>query len=145
MKILAFAGSNSSRSINKQLVSYVLTYFYRRPNTGLWISSMTTEMPIFSVDRESKMNTCCSAWLCSKNRWRIRLCVLWQNTMVLIQPLLKHSWLGVADSEEKVWNDKPVCNGYLHRSKRRIIRSGNCNNTGCHLMEVSSENFRCPL
>lgn len=52
MKILAFAGSNSSRSINKQLVSYVLTYFTDAQTQLVDLNDY--EMPIFSVDRESK-------------------------------------------------------------------------------------------
>ncbi|MFD1632086.1 NADPH-dependent FMN reductase [Pseudopedobacter beijingensis] len=50
MKGLAFAGSNSIESINKQLVKYTLSYF-----TGHQVNLIDLndyEMPLFSVDRE---------------------------------------------------------------------------------------------
>ena len=49
MKILAFAASNSSKSINKELVSYTSSYF-----TGETIELLDLndyEMPLFSIDR----------------------------------------------------------------------------------------------
>lgn len=52
MKITAFAGSNSSQSINKQLVRFALSYF---PNTDINLLDLNDfEMPIFSIDREEK-------------------------------------------------------------------------------------------
>ncbi|MBK8699691.1 MAG: NAD(P)H-dependent oxidoreductase [Saprospiraceae bacterium] len=51
-RILAFAGSTSSLSINKQLVSYVLSYF---DNFEIdFIDLNDYEMAIFNVDREKK-------------------------------------------------------------------------------------------
>ncbi len=49
-KIVAFAGSNSSKSINKQLVRYVLSYYDDFDIKFLDLNDF--EMPIFSVDRE---------------------------------------------------------------------------------------------
>jgi len=50
MKILAFAGSNSSRSINKKLVIYAASFF---PNDDVEILDLNDyELPLFSVDRE---------------------------------------------------------------------------------------------
>lgn len=52
MKILAFAGSNSSDSINKRLVSSVSKY-YKEPEDTIEILDLNNyEMPIFSKDRE---------------------------------------------------------------------------------------------
>lgn len=52
MKITAFAGSNSSHSINRQLVKFTLSYF---PNIEVDLLDLNNfEMPIFSVDREEK-------------------------------------------------------------------------------------------
>ena len=52
MKITAFAGSNSSHSINRQLVKFALTYF---PDAEINLLDLNDcEMPIFSVDREEK-------------------------------------------------------------------------------------------
>lgn len=52
MKILAFAGSNSSQSINKKFVSSVSKY-YKEPEDSIEILDLNDfEMPIFSVDRE---------------------------------------------------------------------------------------------
>jgi len=51
MKITAFAGSNSTKSINKQLVEYTLTHF---PGAEINLLDLNDyDMPLFSVDRES--------------------------------------------------------------------------------------------
>ncbi len=50
MKIFAFAGSNSSTSINKQLVKFVLKSF---PNNEINLIDLNDYlMPVFSVDLE---------------------------------------------------------------------------------------------
>ncbi|MCF1750043.1 NADPH-dependent FMN reductase [Mariniradius sediminis] len=50
MKITAFAGSNSSRSINKKLVEYTLKAF---PEFEIKLLDLNDfEMPIYSMDRE---------------------------------------------------------------------------------------------
>lgn len=51
MKILAFAGSNSSTSINKKLVKYVLKYFAEDIIETLDLNDF--EMTIYSSDREN--------------------------------------------------------------------------------------------
>lgn len=53
MKIIAFAGSNSSTSINKKLVTYASTLFSDADVEILDINDY--EMPLFSVDREEKI------------------------------------------------------------------------------------------
>lgn len=50
MKILGFAGSNSSESINRKLVRFVLSYFSEREVEVLDLNDY--EMPIYSLDRE---------------------------------------------------------------------------------------------
>ena len=50
MKILAFAASNHSNSINKQLVSYISSKFEGHDVEVLDINDY--EMPIYSIDRE---------------------------------------------------------------------------------------------
>ena len=52
MKIVAFAGSTSSHSINKTLVEFALTYFDKDQVELLDLNDL--EMPIFSVDKEKK-------------------------------------------------------------------------------------------
>ncbi len=52
MKITAFAGSNSSQSINRQLVKFALSYIKNVDVNLLDLNDF--EMPIFSVDREEK-------------------------------------------------------------------------------------------
>lgn len=52
MKVTAFAGSNSSRSINRELVKFTLSYFDKAEINLLDMNEF--EMPIFSVDREDK-------------------------------------------------------------------------------------------
>lgn len=51
MKIVAFAGSSSSKSINRELVQYVLKYFEGHEINLLDLNDY--EMPIFSVDKEN--------------------------------------------------------------------------------------------
>ncbi|QBQ41134.1 NADPH-dependent FMN reductase [Sphingobacterium psychroaquaticum] len=54
MKILAFAGSNSSNSINKRLVTSVSKY-YKEPDDVIEILDLNDyEMAIFSKDREKE-------------------------------------------------------------------------------------------
>ncbi|WP_437921325.1 NADPH-dependent FMN reductase [Sphingobacterium sp. LRF_L2] len=54
MKILAFAGSNSSHSINKKLVSSVSKY-YKEADDSIEILDLNDfELPLFSVDREKQ-------------------------------------------------------------------------------------------
>ncbi len=53
MKIIAFAGSNSTTSINKKLVTYATTLF---ENADVEILDLNDyEMPLFSVDREKEI------------------------------------------------------------------------------------------
>lgn len=52
MKILAFAGSNSTASINKKLVTYASTLFAEHTVEILDLNDY--EMPLFSVDRLAK-------------------------------------------------------------------------------------------
>ena len=52
MKILAFAGSNSYKSINKYLVTYTTNYF--KEDTVEILDLNDFEMPLFSSDRVSK-------------------------------------------------------------------------------------------
>ncbi|WDF69995.1 NAD(P)H-dependent oxidoreductase [Sphingobacterium oryzagri] len=54
MKIVAFAGSNSSQSINKKFVSSVSKY-YKEPEDHIEILDLNDfELPLFSVDIEKK-------------------------------------------------------------------------------------------
>lgn len=52
MKIVAFAGSNSSASINKKLVTYATTFFAAHTVEILDLNDY--EMPLFSVDKLAK-------------------------------------------------------------------------------------------
>ncbi|MEH0155893.1 NAD(P)H-dependent oxidoreductase [Limibacter armeniacum] len=51
-KIVAFAGSNSSKSINRELVKYTLSYFSEFDINLLDLNDF--EMPIYSMDREQQ-------------------------------------------------------------------------------------------
>lgn len=51
-KIIAFAGSNSSSSINRKLVAYTLEYFGEYATDFLDLNDF--EMPIYSIDREKR-------------------------------------------------------------------------------------------
>ena len=52
MKILAFAGSTSSTSINRELVKFVLKDFQEDEINLIDLNDFT--MPVFSVDLEKK-------------------------------------------------------------------------------------------
>ncbi|MAX44670.1 MAG: hypothetical protein CL589_18860 [Alteromonadaceae bacterium] len=56
MKILAYAGSNSLNSINKQLVTYATTLL---PEVGIHdfeiLDLNDFDMPLFSVDKEKEL------------------------------------------------------------------------------------------
>lgn len=52
MKILAFAGSTSSTSINRELVKFVLKDFQHEEINFIDLNDF--DMPVFSVDREKK-------------------------------------------------------------------------------------------
>jgi NAD(P)H-dependent FMN reductase len=52
MKILAFAGSTSSTSINRELVKFVLKDFQNEEINLIDLNDF--DMPVFSVDREKK-------------------------------------------------------------------------------------------
>jgi len=53
MKIIAFAGSNSSTSINKKLATYAASFF---KNDDVEILDLNDyELPLFSVDREKTL------------------------------------------------------------------------------------------
>ena len=51
MKILAFAGSNSSKSINKQLITHTVNHYFSGHNITI-LDLNDYEMPIFSQDRQ---------------------------------------------------------------------------------------------
>lgn len=53
MKIISFAGSNSSHSINKKLATYAVSLFNNPDSEILDLNDY--EMPLFSVDREEKL------------------------------------------------------------------------------------------
>ncbi len=53
MKIIAFAGSNSSHSINKKLATYAASLFNNRNTEILDLNDY--ELPLFSVDREEAL------------------------------------------------------------------------------------------
>ena len=52
MKIVAFAGSNSSASINKKLVTFATTFFTEHSVEILDLNDY--EMPLFNVDKLAK-------------------------------------------------------------------------------------------
>lgn len=52
MKIIAFAGSNSSASINKKLVTYAVSFFEQDAIEILDLNEY--EMPVYSMDREQE-------------------------------------------------------------------------------------------
>jgi chromate reductase len=52
MKIIAFAGSNSRNSLNKQLVTYTVSLFENADTEILDLNDY--EMPIYSIDRQKE-------------------------------------------------------------------------------------------
>ncbi|MBL7789524.1 MAG: NAD(P)H-dependent oxidoreductase [Chitinophagales bacterium] len=53
MKVLAFAASNSSQSINKKFLSYVLTHFQSHDTELLDLNDY--DLPLYSIDKEKSI------------------------------------------------------------------------------------------
>lgn len=108
MKILAFAGSNSSKSINRRFVRYVVTHFNNATVKMLDLNDF--EMPIYSMDREQTSGIPESA---KKIAWEIDNCDL------IILSLAEHNgaysaafknildWISRME-DRSVFNDKPM-------------------------------------
>lgn len=108
MKILAFAGSNSSTSINRQLVTFASTFFSEDKVTLIDLNDY--EMPIYSADRERESGIPRPAWDFSH---------LIEESDLILLSLAEHNgaystafknifdWMSRIP-EHQVWSGKPI-------------------------------------
>ena len=108
MKIFAFAASNSRKSINKQLVSYTLTYFDGYDKNLIDLNDY--EMPIYSIDKENENGIPQLAY---------QLASQIDESDLIICSFAEHNgaytaafknildWISRIKGR-KVWNDKPI-------------------------------------
>lgn len=107
MKVLAFAASNSSRSINKQLVRYAASLI---PDAEIDLLDLNDyEMPLFSVDREDELGHPAPA-----QQFLSRIA----DADALLVSFAEHNnsytaaWKNLYDwcsrIETRVWQDKPM-------------------------------------
>lgn len=108
MKIFAFAASNSRKSINKQLVSYALTYFDGYDKNLIDLNDY--EMPIYSIDKENENGIPQLAY---------QLASQIDESDLIICSFAEHNgaytaafknildWISRIKGR-KVWNDKPI-------------------------------------
>lgn len=108
MKIFAFAASNSRKSINKQLVTYTLTYFDGYEKNLIDLNDY--EMPIYGIDKENEDGIPLPAY---------KLASLIDESDLIICSFAEHNGAYTAAFKNildwvsrikgrKVWNDKPI-------------------------------------
>lgn len=108
MKIIAFGGSNSSKSINKMLATYASGLFEDAEVEILDLNDF--EMPLFSVDREKEVGqheTAKSFWL----SWlrQIFWSFLWLKITASILPLSKIFMIGVPELTMRYSSKNQCC------------------------------------
>lgn len=106
-KIIAFAGSNSKNSINKQLALYAVSFLEDIEATVLDLNNF--ELPIYSIDYENEQGI-------PKNAYKFLEYI--KNSDGIILSLAEHNgaytaafknsfdWMSRIDG--KLWNDKPM-------------------------------------
>ncbi len=109
MKILAFAGSNSSASINKQLVTYTTSFFNEHSVEILDLNDY--EMPLFSVDKLAKNGLPQLATDFAKkiDESDLLLISLAENNGAYSVAFKNiYDWISVIPERKAVWADKPT-------------------------------------
>jgi NAD(P)H-dependent FMN reductase len=109
MKILAFAGSNSSASINKKLVTYATTFFTEHTVDILDLNDY--EMPLFSVDKLSKNGLLQLAldFAGKIDESDLLLISLAENNGAYTTAFKNiYDWISVIPERKALWGDKPM-------------------------------------
>lgn len=106
MKILAFAGSNSSTSRNRELVKFVLKSF-KEDEINL-IDLNDYEMPIFSIDREKNgYPEAAKKFLKNIEEADVIICSLAEHNRIY-SVAFKNIFDWASRIEVKVWQGKPM-------------------------------------
>ncbi len=106
MKILAFAGSTSSTSRNRELVKFVLKSF--TSDEINFIDLNDYEMPIFSVDREKKgYPEEAQKFLKDVESCDVIICSLAEHNRIYTAAF-KNVYDWASRIEVKVWQEKPM-------------------------------------
>lgn len=109
MKILAFAGSNSSTSINKKLVTHATTFFTEHSIEILDLNDY--EMPLFSVDTLAKSGLPQQAIAFTKkiDASDLLLISLAENNGAYTVAFKNiYDWISVIPDRKVFWGDKPT-------------------------------------
>jgi chromate reductase, NAD(P)H dehydrogenase (quinone) len=109
MKVLAFAGSNSSTSINKKLVTYTSTFFAEHIVEVLDLNDY--EMPLFSVDKLAKHGLPQLALDFAKkiDESDLLLISLAENNGAYTVAFKNiFDWISVIPERKAFWGDKPT-------------------------------------
>ena len=109
MKILAFAGSNSSASINKKLVTHATTFFTEHTIEILDLNDY--EMPLFSVDKLAKNGLPQLAIDFSKkiDASDLLLISFAENNGAYTTAFKNiYDWISVISERKAFWGDKPT-------------------------------------
>ncbi len=109
MKILAFAGSNSSTSINKKLVTHATTFFKDQSIEILDLNDY--EMPLFSVDKLAKNGLPQLALDFAKkiDESHLLFISLAENNGAYTSAFKNvFDWISVIPERKAFWGDKPT-------------------------------------
>ncbi|HLR49832.1 MAG TPA: NAD(P)H-dependent oxidoreductase [Candidatus Sphingobacterium stercoripullorum] len=134
MKILAFAASNSSNSINKQLVSNVCKYYKGIDDEVVILDLHDFEMPLYSADREIKEGI-------PEKAYRFREQLDWADLTII--SFAEHNgnysaaYKNVADWSSRI---KP---GKIYAGKNMFLLStSNGIRGGAKVMEIAQERMK---
>jgi chromate reductase len=109
MKILAFAGSNSSKSINKKLVTHTTTFFTEHSVEILDLNDY--EMPLFSVDKLAKngLPQLALDFAMKIDESHLLLISLAENNGAYTTAFKNiFDWISVIPERKAFWGDKPT-------------------------------------
>ena len=107
MNILAFAGSSSTQSINKQLVTYAASLFHNE-NTEI-IDLNDYELPLFSEDRERELGKpdIARAFL-DRIEWADVLVISLAEHNNAFSGAFKNIYDWASRQKKEVWSQKPM-------------------------------------
>lgn len=107
MNILAFAGSSSTQSINKHLVTYAASLFHNE-NTAI-IDLNDYELPLFSVDREKELGKpdIARAFL-DRIEWADVLVISLAEHNGAFSGAFKNIYDWASRQKKEVWGQKPM-------------------------------------
>jgi chromate reductase, NAD(P)H dehydrogenase (quinone) len=107
MNLLAFAGSSSRQSINKQLVTYAVSLFQNETSDIIDLNDY--ELPLFSVDREKELGKpdIARAFL-DKIEWADVLVISLAEHNGAFTGAFKNIYDWASRQQKEVWGQKPM-------------------------------------